>query len=140
MTLVIPDQGEEALIDLILSVGYTLRLFKNDVTDGLSAAQIEALTEADFTEADFTGYSAKALTGGSWVVASGDPCAGEYALQGFTASADQSAQIVYGYYVTLTAGGGELRWFEEFSAPVTVQSNGDTIRVTPRITLADSQD
>lgn len=139
MALVVVNQGEEAFLDLVLSVGYTLRLFKNDVTAGLTTGQVDALTEAAFTEANFTGYSAKTLTGGSWTSTPGDPAAAVYAQQAFTASADQTAQTVYGYYVTLTSGGA-LRWFEEFGSPVTVQFNNEQIRVTPRMTLSDTQD
>lgn len=139
MTLVIVDQGEEAMLDAILAVNYTLHLFKNDVTSGLSAGQIEALTESDFTEADFTGYSSVALTGGAWTVTPGDPCTGTYAAQSFASTADQTAQTLYGYYVTRTSDGA-LQWFEEFSSPLEIEFDGEFIRVTPRITLADTQD
>lgn len=139
MTLIVVDQGEEGLLDAILAVNYTLHLFQNDVTDGLSASQIEALTESDFTEADFTGYSSAALTGGSWTVTPGDPATGTYTVQTFTSSADQTAQTLYGYYVTRTSDGA-LQWFEEFSTPLTIEFDAEFIRVTPQITLADTQD
>ena len=127
------NQAEEHFLDLILAVNYTLRLFKNNVTPG------DTLTEGDFTEADFTGYSANAMTGGAWVTTPGDPCTGAYAKQSFTSSADQAAQTIYGYYVTRTSDGA-LEWFEKFDASVTVQYNGDQIDVTPQITLADEGD
>lgn len=139
MTLIVVNAGEEHFLDAILAVNYTLHLFKNDVTDGLSASQIEALTESDFTEADFTGYSSKALTGGSWTIAAGNPCAGTYTQQSFTSTANQTQQTIYGYYVTRTSGGA-LEWFEYFPTPVTVEFLDDTIRITPRITLADTED
>lgn len=139
MTLVLVDQGEEHFLSLILGVNYTLRLFQNDVTDGLTAAQVEALTEADFMEADFTGYSAAALTGGAWTIAAGAPCVGTYPTQAFTSSANQTQQTLYGYYVTRTSGGA-LEWFEEFAAPVVVEFNSELLRVTPRMTLADTGD
>lgn len=139
MTLVVVDQGEEAFLDAILAVNYTLHLYKNDVTDGLTAEQIEALTETDFTEADFTGYSAAALTGGSWTTTPGDPCASVYAEQMFTSTADQTLQTVYGYYVTRTSDGA-LQWFEPFVTPLDIEFENESIRITPRITLADTQD
>ena len=71
MTITIPNAGEEAMLDLILATNYTLHLYRNDVTDGLSDLEIEALTVADFTEANFAGYSSKALTGGSWTTTCG---------------------------------------------------------------------
>lgn len=139
MTLIVTDGGEKAFLDLILAANYTLHLFKNDVTSGLTTVQKDALLVASFTEATFTGYAAKALTGGSWTTATGNPGTGSYAQQAFVSSADQTAQIIYGYYVTLTAGGA-LQWFEYFAAPVTLQFNNEQIRVTPRLTLADTQD
>lgn len=139
MTLVVVNQGEEHFLTLLLGVDYTLRLFQNDVTDGLTAAQVEALTEAEFVEADFTGYSATALAGGAWTIEQGAPTVGTYPLQGFTSSANQAQQAVYGYYVT-RASDGALEWFEEFAAPVFVEFANELIRVTPRMTLADTGD
>lgn len=139
MTLVIVNQGEEDFIDLIASVNYTLGLFKNDVTNGLTAGQIEALTELDFTEADFTGYSSIALTGGSWTTTPGDPTEATYAQQTFSSSADQTAQTIYGYFIERTSDGA-LQYFEYFTTPISVEFNGEQIRVTPRLTLADTQD
>lgn len=139
MTLVVVDQAEEAFLNLVLAVNYDLRLFVNDVTDGLTAGQIEALTESDFAEASFLGYAPASLAGGGWTVADGDPAVGTYPKRSFTSTANQAAQTVYGYYVTRTADGA-LMWFEEFPDPVSVDSFGQFIRVTPRMTLADSED
>src|SRR5690606_6373397 len=100
MTLVVVDQGEKSMLESILAVNYTLHLFTNDVS---AEEAPDALTESDFTEATFTGYASKALTGGEWTVTAGDPAVGEYAVQAFVASEDQSPQTVYGYFVTKTA-------------------------------------
>lgn len=139
MTLIVVDQAEEHFLDLILAVNYTLRLYKNNVTSGLTQVQKDALTEADFTEANFTGYSSAALTGGSWTTTAGNPCTGVYATQTFTSSADQTAQTLYGYYVTRTSD-GKLQWFEDFTAPLFIEFNGESIKVTPSITLSDTGD
>ncbi len=139
MTLIVVDQAEEHFLDLILAVNYTLRLFKNDVAAGLTQVQKDALTESSFTEATFTGYSAAALTGGSWTTTAGNPCTGTYAEQTFTSSADQTPQILYGYYLTRTTGGA-LEWFEYFTAPITVAFNGEFLKITPRLTIADTGD
>lgn len=138
MTIQVVNQGEEAFLDLILGVNYSLRLFKNNVDSGLTTTQKNALTEANFTQADFTGYAAVTLTGGSWTTTPGDPCTGVYAAQTFTSSANQTAQTIYGYYVT--TAGGALRWYETFSAPITIEFNGESISVTPRMTLQDTGD
>lgn len=139
MSLVVVNQAEEHFLDLILAVNYTLRLFKNDATLGLTQVQKDALTESAFTEADFTGYSAAALTGGSWVTTSGDPCVGTYAQQTFTRSSTGTQQTIYGYYLTRTSGGA-LEWFEYFSVPIVIEFINEFIKVTPRITLSDEED
>lgn len=133
MTLTIVNAAEEDFLDLILAVNYTLRLFKNDATVS------DTLVASGLTEADFTGYTAITLTGGSWVTTPGDPCTGAYAQQTFTASAAVSpAQSIYGYYVT--NGAGDLQWLEKFGSAAVVQFSGDNIKVTPQITLADTTD
>lgn len=139
MTIIIPDVGEEALLERLTGENMTLHLYTNDVTSGLTSTQIEALVAADFTEATFTGYASAALTGGSWTVTGGDPSEATYARQDFASTADQTPQDVYGYYVTRTSD-GTLLLFEAFDALVTVEFNGDEIRITPRLTLADTQD
>ncbi len=126
------NQGEEAFLDLILAVNYTLRLFTTDVEAGLTETQKNALTEASFTQATFTGYSGAALTGGSWTTTPSDPSVGTYAQQTFTCSGG-SPQNIYGWYLVTTAG-GLLRFYEQFDGPVLI-SSGDSLRVTPAITL-----
>jgi hypothetical protein len=139
MSLVVVNQAEEHFLDLILAVNYTLRLFKNDATLGLTQIQIDALTEAAFTEADFAGYSGASLTGGSWTSTAGDPGTGVYATQTFTRSSTGTAQSVYGYYVTRTSDGA-LEWFEYFTVPLVIEFINEFITVTPRITLSDEED
>lgn len=139
MTITVVAQGQEQMLDLVLAVGYTLRLYKTDTTAGLTEAQTDVLTEASFTEATFTGYASKALTGGSWVTTQADPSTGVYAQQTFTSTANQTAQVIYGYYITRTSD-GKLVWFERFPGPLTISLNGDTIQITPTITLDDDQE
>lgn len=133
------NQGEEDWLDLVLAVNYTVRLFRTDVIAGLDSTQINALTEANFTEANFTGYSAVALTGGSWTTTAANPSTGTYAMQTFTRSSDGAPQTIYGYYITKTSG-GRLQAFEYLNTPVVIEFGGEYIQVTPRITLADTVD
>lgn len=138
MTVIVVNQAEEAWLDLILAVNYTLRLYRNNVTSGLTPDQIEALTESSFTEANFSGYAAAALTGGAWVSTQGNPSTGTYAEQTFTRNSSGTAQLIYGYYLTKTTGGA-LQYFEQFPAPVSIEFNGDALKVSPRITLDDAE-
>lgn len=139
MTLVVVDQAEGHFLSLILGVDYDLRLFKNNVTSGLTTVQKDALTEASFTQATFTGYAPVTLTGGSWTITNGNPSAGVYAIQSFTSSANQTAQTIYGYYVTRHSD-NKLEWFEYFASPVTIDTNGQFLSVTPRFTAQDTGD
>lgn len=139
MALVVVNGGEEKMLDLILAVNMTMRLFTNDVISGLTASQIEALTVASFTEATFTGYSAKALTGGSWVTTQADPSTGTYAQQTYTRTSTGATQNVRGYYMTRTSDNA-LMWFEYFDGVIATSTNGDTIRITPTFTLDDDQE
>lgn len=138
MAIVIPHAPEEALLDLILAPNMTLKLFTNDVESGLSEAQIEAITAASFTEATFTGYSSKALTGGSWTTTQGDPSSGTYAQQTFTRTSTGAQQTVRGYYMIRTTGGA-LCWYEYFTGPIITENNGDAVVLTPTFTLDDQE-
>lgn len=132
MPLVFPDQGEnislEAIVNKTAPQNLILRLFKSNTTPA------ESDTEATYTEADFTGYSAITLTGSSWGTASGGSIS--FAQQTFTSSANQTAQNVYGYYLTQTTS-AKLVYSERFSdGPYSISNNGDQIKVTPTITAS----
>lgn len=132
MSVVIPNQGEkialEALVNKTAPQDLKLKLFKNNYS------LVEGTTEANLTEADFTGYAEKSLAGSSWNAATtGDPSYIDYAQQTFTSSAGSQNQAVYGYYL-VQGTSGKLVWAETFSdGPYTIVNNGDTIKVTPRI-------
>lgn len=128
MALLLPNQGEgialEALVNKTAPQNLVLRLYKSNTTPG------ETDTEATYTEADFTGYSAVTLTGSSWTTGTGTV---SYAQQTFTSSAGSQNQNVYGYYLTQVTS-GKLVWAERFSdGPYNIVNNGDEIKVTPTI-------
>jgi len=139
MTLVLTNAGEEHFLDRITGVSYTLKLYTNDVTAGLTSDLIDELLAGDFTEATFAGYVSKVLTGGSWVTTPDNPSTATYAAQTYTRSSTGTSQVVRGYYVTVTLGGA-LVGFEAFRTPITVTNLGDAIVVTPRIALDDSEE
>ena len=145
MTIVITDAAEADMLSRVLDPDLDLKLFKNDVIDGLTASQIEALDETDFDEADFTGYADVTLAGenqgvsSDWTITDGDPGEGVAPEQTFESTADQTLQTIYGYYVVKTSGGA-LQWFEMLSEPVEIQNDNDSIKITPRFTLKDETD
>lgn len=100
---VAPNEGRVVLVNNLLAGGslenWTLKLFKNDYTPLVTSVA------ADFTEADFTGYSAKTLTrsqtGSTWGAAAidTDVAEAEYLTdQSFTFTGATS-QSVYGWYI-----------------------------------------
>jgi microcystin-dependent protein len=129
------NQGEEAFLDLITDIDMTLRLYRNNVVLGLSTVQIEALTQAAFTEANFAGYAASSMTT-SWTTTQGNPSVATRAEVTFTRSSTGTAQLVYGYYLTRNSDGA-LQWFEHFDGPVSIEFINDAVKVTPTITLDD---
>jgi len=130
--IVVTNEGEEAFLDLLTSVNYSLRLFKSD-TDVTDATVV-----GDLTEADFAGYAAITLNSASWTTTPGSPSVATYAQQTFTRSSSGAQQLVYGYYVT--TAGGALRWLEKFDSAVIMELINDAIKITPRLTLRDEGD
>ena len=106
---VAPNEGRVVLVNNLLAGGtleaWSLRLFKNNYTPLVTSVL------ADFTEADFTGYSAKTLTrsqtGSTWGAASitSDISQSEYGTdQSFTYTGATS-QSVYGWYIVGATSG-----------------------------------
>lgn len=133
MTLLVVNNGEvQALRYLVNKDGLTenlvYRLFTNNVTPA------ETDTAASFTEAAGGGYAAKTLTGSGWTVTEGAPSTAVFAQQewGFTGALTGSATI-YGYYVTREST-GDLILAERLATPRQPTTNGDALRITPRIT------
>jgi hypothetical protein len=131
--LLMPDVGEIQMLTMFLkdntTIGnQTLKLFVNDKTPA------EGDTAASYTEMSTHGYAAKTLTRANWSVATVEGVStASYAQQtwSFTAA---SVVTVYGYFV-VDAVTGILLWAEKFSNSQAVESTGDEIRVTPKITL-----
>lgn len=133
MTLVVPNVGEVVALNAITgktaATTLTLRLFSNNHTPGASS------TASDLTEVAGGGYSAIALTAASWSTTGGSPTSSAYPEQTFTfTGATDSPGTIYGYYLTNAAG--TLVLAERLAATFTPAANGDTVKVTPTITLA----
>ena len=133
MAGVLVNAGEDFMLGLLVnksgySVGnLSLRLFKSNTTPA------EADVAGTYTEATFTGYSAVTLVSADWTLTPGGPSSAACSQKTFTSSADQSAQDIYGYYIT--NAGGTLVAAERFTnGPYTIANNGDNIKVTPTIT------
>lgn len=129
MSLVLCNQAETLALQYLLNRNLTVKLFENNKTPA------ETDTEADYTEATFTGYAAKTLTYANWNFTPGAPSAATYnAAQTWTSSAGSQDKYAYGYFV-VQAADGKLLWAERFSdGPYHIVNNGDTVTLTPAIT------
>lgn len=137
MTLIVPDVGEVELLTDLLGNGenFTLKLFTNDVTPA------ESDTAGTYTEASFTGYSAKTLTrsisGATWATPSTSTgtTSSEYnsgTPQSWTMG-DAGPVTVYGYFV-IGATSTVLQWAERFASSRALSLN-DVLNLTPRMEL-----
>lgn len=133
MPLVVPNVGELELLDkllkdaLVTDENYILRLYKVDVTPDANS------TVGTFTEADFSGYSAKTLNRASWsaAITISDKATSQYPQQSWTCGV--TGNTIYGYYV-LGANSGTLLWAERFVASRALE-DGDVFQLTPTFTL-----
>jgi hypothetical protein len=133
MSLLLVDQGEGITLGLLVNKyvpeDLVLKLYKNN------RAPADGDIETDYTEATFTGYAAKELTGASWTVTPGSPSVVQYGQQTFTSSAAQTLQSIYGYYL-IQKTSLKLVWAERFTDPPwNIVNLGDIVKVTPKIQL-----
>jgi hypothetical protein len=135
MPFLFVDQAEERIARYITNQSppaaskLTLKLFKNQFTPS------DAGDETDIVEADFTGYPAGGIDlTGLWTITPDAPTLLQYAEQEFTSSADQTAQLVWGYVIVGTDD--DFLWaIWQFTTPCSVSKNGDKIKVTPKLNI-----
>ena len=131
MPLVVPDSSERYHLDYLMDKeDRVYHLYQNDYTPTETSAL------ADFTEANFTGYSAQTVAATAWnnsvTDGSGTTCADAPDIS--WTNTGTTSQNIYGYYVTDTAN-TTLLWAERFSnAPRTLNPN-DTFTLTPKMCL-----
>lgn len=132
MALLIPNAGETILLNnffnKVAPQDQTLKLYTSNTTPA------ETDTAATYTEAAWTGYAAKSLTGASWTLSGTAPTQAATGVQTFTSSANQTLVNNYGYFVIQTTS-GTIMFAERFTdAPYAISNNGDVINVTCQFT------
>lgn len=133
MALLVPDAGEVAMLDALLKTAspeaLTLRLYSNNYD------AVEGSTAGNFTEATISGYASKALARATW--------GGASSAAGVTTSTYGAPQVfsftgtgqIVGYYIVGSVS-GTIYWAERLYATTgQTFNNGDTLTVTPKITL-----
>jgi hypothetical protein len=83
-----------------------------------------------WTELSYSGYSATALTSGSWTVTGGYPTGGSegytYPTITYTFPAGAGA-TVYGYYITIAPSATYLWGAEQFASPYVIPTGGGAL-------------
>jgi hypothetical protein len=136
--IVCVTQGEQAILAGTWSTATpsTCRLFAGDPTLELTDAQRNALTEADLTEASFTGYSGVPLTQANWTVTPGTPSSAEHTEVSFAATANPASPLTfYGYYVTRDSDGALIYYDVWVDGPYPIEADTDAVSFLPAITL-----
>jgi hypothetical protein len=132
-TLVFTQTGEVVALQNIVNntapQSLVLRLFSNNYTPSSTD------TVSNYTELSGYGYSSVALTPSNFTFTQGNPVTGTYPQITFTFTG--AAGLIYGYFVT-QASSGNLIFANRFSnAPISIANNGDQIRVTLTLQLAN---
>ena len=126
--IIVPTQASADMLDDLVRIPRTLRLFVNDYTPMAVTARGD-LQEAPGDK----GYTAVILAPAAWKITPGKPPLGEYPKIVFTFTG--SMGMVYGYFVTSNSD-GKLRWVERFAdGPVPIRNADDQIKITPRMLL-----
>ncbi len=132
MPLVVSDAGERSLLDLcrVLPGSTNIWLYKNNVTPS------DASVWTDFTVANYTGAAAQGMVGSVAATTVGGKAYTAYTQRIFTVTANGGpSNSIYGY-VVYNASTAQFFWAERFaSGPYTMANLGDTIKVTPTLTL-----
>lgn len=129
MTLVVPNVGEEEILNKILNQVLTFKLFSNNIIPA------EGNTAASYTEVTGGGYASKTLTFANWTVTAGAPTVALYDIaQNFAFTGATGAPgTIYGYYVVNASN--VLMWAERFAVGVVpfTPISGSSIVITPRL-------
>lgn len=128
------DEGEHRAADIIFGAqavdsSLYMGLYTSPTSEPAETAVIN-----DLTEPGTGGYARITLTRGSWTVTAS---VASYAQQTFSPSG-ASWGNVYGYFVCTVASGtaGKLVYVEHFSNGPYSVGDGDTVKVTPSVTVA----
>ena len=126
---VINETTWTTMLDSIASAEFiTLRLFQNNHVPLLSD------TTADYTQADFSGYSGgQPIVWGVAFINGSKQGEIDGVLLIETHDAGGVANTIYGVYVV--NGAGNLRYAERFPAPISMSALGDQIKYVPIVTL-----
>jgi hypothetical protein len=134
MAVLFTQAGEQtALQNLVNNTApqtLVLKLYTNNQTP------TELDTSSNYTELSGYGYTSTTLVPGNFTFAEGDPTTATYPQITYTFTG--AAGYIYGYFV-VQQNSGILMFANRFTnAPIQISNNGDQIRVTLTIQLANA--
>lgn len=135
MTIVVPNGGEEIILNYVFNKDAPEDLDFRLYTSNLTPAETDTATTYTTNEAAGGGYAEIALTGADFTVTPGAPSSAAAAQQTWTFTGALTASAtIYGYFVT-RATTADLLYAERGPASLTPATNGDTYKVTPQFTM-----
>ena len=128
------NDGENRIADIIFgATAVDSSLYLGLYTNSSEPAEGDSLSSITVPSGSANGYAAITLSRGSWTVTNDNAA---YAQQTFTASGGDWGNV-YGYYIaTSTDGTGVLLFVETFSDGPYNVTDGDSVKITPSITVA----
>ena len=131
--ITIPNVGEVALLDAATgktaATAWTLRLY-TAISPTLGSGSVAG----QLTEAVGGGYAAQALTAANWTTTPATPTSSAQPAKTFTFTGALTGNpAILGYYIT--RADGTLIGAEALPTPFTPTTAGDSLIVTPQLTL-----
>jgi hypothetical protein len=131
MSLVFANEGlVNVLNKLTAATGWAnvrIKLYKNNYTP------LHSSVLADFTEADFSGYTAVTPSYGSATLSGDTATTTDSSSRDFTHDSGGTTNTIYGYYV-VDITDAKVLFAELFSSSQVMQNNGDKITITSLFT------
>lgn len=154
MALLVPNSGEEKMLEYVVGISSTASLWialyddsdpnldTGTLTD--STATLVALEAAEAGLSDDTSYARVQLSAINWVIATdgGGITTATYNTAvdfTFNGSGSPAEQTIWGYFVMddggNVVGAGNLLWAERFGIDVNLGASGGIVSVIPQISL-----
>ena len=129
MSFTVTNQGDQTILSAMLANNPKLHLYNN------SYAPVKGTTGSNFTETTVSGYTAVALTGSSWTIAT-DGSNNTTATHGSVTFTICGAEVIQGYYVT-TNDGTKVLFAEQYATPKAYDTNGGSLTVSSLVWQAN---
>jgi hypothetical protein len=129
MAAIYTNEGEADMQKVVIDqLGSNLKIGLYKANSSIGGGKTVILS--NLTPCDFSGYASQPTTWDAGSLDANGKFVRGIATYTFTHNAGAVSNNVLGYYVW-DATNGVLLWYEAFSAPIVMASNGDAIPITP---------